>query len=274
MGNCFARVTLTSRYPQMTENIIDKLNLTELNKMIIVNRYVRLIQKLDTLTYNTTFMFNFLSILITIGSIMVPALLSIEKKAFFLNYNVNITDTSTMNGDSEKQTDIQAHYIFWLTFSLSIVVTMSNGIIKLFSIDKTYIIRHLRYNDLNRQGWLFFSLSGPYTKYNTHNEAIRTFLFNVEKLRTTQILEEFTPETSAQKEQLTYDVHSVDVINNDTILQNVRENVRENMRETKIKMPTLPSSDIMSNVNAKEENIIIRYLNADGGPGQVTTSII
>jgi hypothetical protein len=203
-------------------------------------------------------MFNFLSILITIGSIMVPALLSIENKAFFLTYNVNATDINNMNDNNQAKMDLQTHYIFWLTFSISVVVTISNGIIKLFSIDKTYIIRHLRYNDLNRQGWMFFSLSGPYIKYNTHNEAIRTFLFNVEKLRTTQILEEFTPETSAHKEQLTYDLHSGVAINNDNISKNIKN-------ETKINMPPQTTPEYMSKFNATEENIIIKYLNTEDG---------
>ena len=243
MGNCFSRVSLNSHYPTITADIIDNLELTELNKLIIINRYVRMMQKLDTSTYNTTFMFNFFSILITIGSILVPALLSIENKSFFVTQTVNAT-----NDNNQKEVNIQSHYIFWITFSISVVVTVSNGIIKLFAIDKTYIIRHLRYNDLRRQGWLFFSLAGPYIKYNSHNEAIRPFLFNIEKLRSNQILEEFTPETSATKEQLTYDIVAVHNAGSVGSAVNAKELIHSH--DTTINIQ--PTSN--------EENIIMKYL--------------
>ena len=199
MGNCFSRVSLNSHYPTITADIIDNLELTELNKLIIINRYVRMMQKLDTSTYNTTFMFNFFSILITIGSILVPALLSIENKSFFVTQTVNAT-----NDINQKEVNIQAHYIFWITFSISVVVTVSNG--------------------------------------------IRPFLFNIEKLRSNQILEEFTPETSATKEQLTYDIVAVHNASSAGSAVNTKELIHSH--DTTINIQ--PTSN--------EENIIMKYL--------------
>lgn len=207
MGNCIQRFKWSSRYPEITTNVIDKLELSQLNNLLLKQRYVRIMKKMDTTTFNTTFIYNLLSLFITIGSISVPALLSIKNDPLISNNtnndvsnNSNITVVSTQLNVSE-----QSKYIFWITFTVSLLVSISNGIIKLFSIDQTYIIRHLRYNDLRRQGWLFFSLAGPYGKFKTHNEAIKSFMFNIEKIKTNQLIEEFTPETTASKEQMSYD---------------------------------------------------------------------
>ena len=206
MGNCLKRFNWSSKYPEITTDIIDKLQLSSLNNLLLKQRYVRIMKKMDTTTFNTTFIYNILSLFTTIGSISVPALLSIKNDPNISNntnndiVNSNITIIETQLNTSEQTT-----YIFWITFAISLLVSISNGIIKLFSIDQTYIIRHLRYNDLRRQGWLFFSLSGPYGKFTTHNDAIKSFMFNIEKIKTNQLIEEFTPETTASKEQMSYD---------------------------------------------------------------------
>jgi len=227
MGNCITRLKWSSRYPDITSEVIENLQLTPLNKVLLTQRYVRIMKKMDTNTYNTTFIYNILSLFITVGSIAVPALLSIKDTTFFTSDDTNgenrgnsvnstiIETTQTTlnnNGNNTNYSTEQTIYLFWVTFSISLLVTISNGIIKLFSIDQTYIIRHLRYNDLRRQGWLFFSLAGPYIKYKSHNQAIKSFMYNIEKIKTNQLIEEFTPETTASKEQMTYDAIELDKI--------------------------------------------------------------
>jgi hypothetical protein len=129
---------------------------------------------------------------ITVGSILVPALLSVDNRPF------------TPSGDpSEDEKSRHENNVFWATWGISLVVSLSNGIVKLFSYDKTYIIRHLRFNELKREGWLFFTLSGPYVGL-THREAVKTFIQTIEIIKSNQIREEYLPQHDNNKEYAKY----------------------------------------------------------------------
>ena len=200
MGNlCYSIFSVcspskASNFPKLTGDIINNLDVTPLQKLVLVNRYIKVVESMDIKTKNTSNIYHILSLLITVGSILVPSLLSIQEKPF------KYTEI-----EGEGTIEEQAHNVFWVTFVISLIVSMANGIIKLFSIDQTYIIRHLRYNDLRREGWLFFLLAGPYLKYSNHKKAIRAFIYNIEKIKTNQLKEEFTPESADGKEMNTYD---------------------------------------------------------------------
>ena len=61
MGNCLKRFNWSSKYPEITTDIIDKLQLSSLNNLLLKQRYVRIMKKMDTTTFNTTFIYNILS---------------------------------------------------------------------------------------------------------------------------------------------------------------------------------------------------------------------
>ena len=155
MGNlCYSMFSVcspsrASNFPKLTGDIINNLDVTPLQKLVLVNRYIKVVESMDIKTKNTSNIYHILSLLITVGSILVPSLLSIQEKPF------KYTEI-----EGEGTVEEQAHNVFWVTFVISLIVSMANGVIKLFSIDQTYIIRHLRYNDLRREGWLFFLLAG------------------------------------------------------------------------------------------------------------------
>ena len=193
MWNCINRYSRTSDFRELTNDIVDKLEISDLDKLILKNRFIKIVTQMDISTKYTARLYNILGLFITVGSIIVPALLSVQDKPF-ASHDIN---------DYEK--DVQSHRIFWTTFAIALLVSISNGIIKLFSVDQTYIIRHLRYNDMRREGWLFFQLAGPYKKYKRHSQAIKPFIFNIEKIKTNQLKEEYTPENSDQKEMNTYE---------------------------------------------------------------------
>ena len=203
MGNiCYSMFSIcspskASNFPRLTDEIINKLDITPLQKLVLENRYIKVVETMDIKTKNTSNIYHMLSLLITVGSILVPSLLSIQEKPF------KYTEVEGEGGEGEVKE--QAHNVFWVTFVISLIVSMANGVIKLFSIDQTYIIRHLRYNDLRREGWLFFLLAGPYLKYSTHKKAIRAFIYNIEKIKTNQLKEEYTPESADKKEINTYE---------------------------------------------------------------------
>jgi hypothetical protein len=62
-----------------------------------------------------------------------------------------------------------------------LLVAISTGTEELFRFGQRW--RHYRQTSeqVRSEGWLFFTLSGPYRRYATHAEAFRTFARNVEE---------------------------------------------------------------------------------------------
>ena len=90
------------------------------------------------------------------------------------------------------------------------MVTLSNAMLRLFSLDKTYITRKLKSNHLKSEGWLFLELSGEYSKFETHQDGFTYFCNQIEKIKTEQITEEYTFEsiTSSGPSYTTVDIEN------------------------------------------------------------------
>ena len=132
MGNILYKTGLRSKYKNLTQGIIEQIELNEFNKLILKQRYVHLMEQLDTKRTSTTFWYSFFTLMITLGSILVPALISIEDKPLAypekttttiteLNgsiiSNISVGDISQTN-TLEDYLDKQSHALFWLTFCL------------------------------------------------------------------------------------------------------------------------------------------------------------
>ena len=176
---------INGSFPRQIESIATLTDMSPMQKSSFYHRYVKIVQHMEVQMKRTTFMYNIFSLLTTIGSILVPALIAIQDKPF--------------SDSDDSQEAIEAHNskVYWAGWGVSLVVTISNGIIKLFSLDKTYITRHLRYNDFKKEGWLFLQLGGHYNKFTSHKRAFSVFASNIETIKTLQIHEEFVPENSA-----------------------------------------------------------------------------
>lgn len=149
------------------------------SKDILRERYVNMVNKLEIHAKRASFWFLSLSTLTTVGSIVVPALISIQDKTF------------DVNSDEEEQKEHENN-VYWASWGISLTVTISNALVRLFSFDKTSITRKLRMNRLKSEGWLFLELAGDYSRFATNQEAFQTFCNNVERIKTEQIEEEYT----------------------------------------------------------------------------------
>lgn len=193
MGNVLYLLGLKSRYKLLTKEIIDLMNITPYNKLILQQRYVNLMEKLDIKRNSTNLWYNILTLVITLGSILVPALISIKDIPMYYSDNnvyINVSSDDSIENINNKQ----QHVVFWTVFVISLLVTISNAIIKLYSIDKIYIIRNLKYDELRREGWFFYTLTGNYKDFRTNNEAFKLFINNIEYIKSKLLHDELTPE--------------------------------------------------------------------------------
>ena len=160
---------------------IQVTTLTEEQKRTVSSRYLSLIDEYSGRVTRYSFSFNTLRIVITVGSLIVPALLSVQYTAG----NVSSSD-ATMSSQ-----------MYWLVWNLSLFVTISNGIMALLKVDKKYFVLNTTYQHLLSEGWQFIHLSGKYSGFYTpsaaasHENQFIYFCNMVEKIRMKQVEEEY-----------------------------------------------------------------------------------
>lgn len=155
--------------------IIDDIELQRpYDKAIIKHRF------LDEITYyekkrdETKKYYNVFRFIVTTGSILLPAVLSMGQM-----------DPAKL----PKNFDMIS---YWCSWTISLLVTGSNGFLQLFSLDKNYFSYSMVVEQLKTEGWQFFGLSGKYEDYPDHQSAYKTFSKSVESIKRKQIDQEFS----------------------------------------------------------------------------------
>ena len=96
------------------ELALEKTTLTDLEKTILKNRYVKVIHEYQRRAHFFTVCFHTMRFFMTVGSLIVPALLSIQ-----------YTNSATTQVISDPGTF--EYRVYWATWVISLLVTMSNG---------------------------------------------------------------------------------------------------------------------------------------------------
>jgi len=172
--------------------ILMSLELTNVQKQIIMSRYINIIEHLHkrVRTYSRAFYTG--HTVITVGSLFVPALLSIQNS----------------NGIDGTAGSMQ---IYWATFIISLLVTTFNGILTLFKIDKKYYFLNTTLERLRTEGWQYFGLTGRYSGHllekgvlPTHSNQFVHFTHYIEKIKMKQVEEEYYKSDEKTNQQPTH----------------------------------------------------------------------
>jgi hypothetical protein len=167
--------------PTQVQNLInafDELDLDTLQKKAITSRLQSLLEEYSDRSGRYSCSFHSLRIIITVGSLIVPALLSVQ-------YNVNTAAT-----------DIDTA-VYWIVWMLSLFVTISNGIVTLFKVDKKYYVLNTTFQHLVSESWQYIELSGKYSGHKTpslypnHKNQYIIFATTLEKIRMRNIEDEY-----------------------------------------------------------------------------------
>ena len=197
--------------------------------------------------------------IITVGSLFVPALLSIQ----------NSDKTFTGNNVTVE--------VYWATFVISLLVTIFNGVLTLFKIDKKYYFLNTTLERLRSEGWQYFSLTGRYASHNnsqptTHANQFLYFTHYIEKIKMKQVEEEYykADEKIAQTPTGS-NTNSTTVISGaqdlyppspdqplNTMTSNVPEAVKDAVNSLIKSQKTIEESD-------KSENVVIIPGRSEGG---------
>lgn len=157
--------------------MIDALSdLTIQQRDALKERYRFLMREYRRRSWTYAWMFYVFRITMTVGSLAVPALLSLK------------TYTSTT---SDVETPL-----YWFTWALSLAVTTSNGMITLFRLDKRYFSIYATTERLRSEIWQYLSLSGRYSGHfggmrPTHKNQYVYFFSKLEKIRMKHVSDEY-----------------------------------------------------------------------------------
>jgi hypothetical protein len=180
-------------------------SLTTLQKTILIQRYIPLLNEYENRSIYFATVFHTSRFIITVGSLIVPALLSIQYST---------------PGQTSGASDF-SYQIYWVTWVISLLVTISNGILTLFKIDKKYYLLHTNLEHLRSEGWQFLGLSGRYSGFYTPNQTpshSNQFLFfchTVEKIKMKQVEEEYfkiSEATSTPSKAQTTETEKVQIV--------------------------------------------------------------
>ena len=158
------------------DRVLQELDLSHVQKQIILSRYINIMEHLHkrVRTYSRVFFLG--HTIITVGSLLVPALLSIQ--------NSSIGGTTFSSN------------IYWATFTISLLVTTFNAILTLYKIDKKYYFLNTTLERLRTEGWQYMGLTGRYSGHHqidppTHQNQFVYFTHQIEKIKMKQIEEEY-----------------------------------------------------------------------------------
>ena len=154
------------------DEIFDELkDLTLLQRYTLKNRYRYLMKEYTRRCLLYSALFYSFRILMTVGSLTVPALLSIQQ--------------ASGNGE-----------LYWLTWSISLAVTTANGITTLFRLDKQFFTLHATAERLRSETWQYLQLSGRYSGHHGHHAPTHAnqFVFycsQLEKINLKRVNDEY-----------------------------------------------------------------------------------
>jgi hypothetical protein len=239
--------------------------LTPLQKRILEQRYVILLSEFERRSFFYAILFHTCRVFVTIGSLIVPALLSIQ-------YTDTTSSTSTANPQDF------AYQIYWATWVVSLLVTTSNGILTLFKVDKKYYLLHSTLEQLRSEGWQYLELSGRFSGFYTpkevatHSNQFLFFCHRIEKVKMHQVQEEYwkMEESSHQKKEnatttVTTEVKnplvSNSVLGEETIVPSTNQQNRPPTFLTDGLIPPTPLNPTLQQ--------LLQVLSVDGGQAQL-----
>lgn len=164
-------LTLGPRFSWLVQDIIEALDTAgETERLQLYEYYVKMTEDYDVQAKRAGWWLYHLQTLRTTFNIILPAVLALQ----------NVSEVS--------------HLIMWLTWGLSLAVSLATGYIDLYRLRDSYEMYTRASEHLKLEGWQFFALTGRYKGFKRHQEALHIFLMRVAKIRKRTIDREFPPQ--------------------------------------------------------------------------------
>lgn len=173
-------------YKNNTKEIVRLLRsitvLTAFQKRVFELRYISLLEDYEQRLKYIDPCYHASRLLVSIGSVAVPALLSIQ------------SPTSTFSTP-----------LFWTTWMISLSVTVCHNLTSIFRFDKKFFGVHSTLERLKSEGWQYLELTGNYSGHHghvapTHANQYVYFLNKIERIKLKHVEEEFNSFKEPEKQ--------------------------------------------------------------------------
>tara|TARA_B110000261_G_C13055185_1_gene345847 strand:+ start:129 stop:785 length:657 start_codon:yes stop_codon:yes gene_type:complete len=188
--------------------MIEELELLEYQKILLKNRFLDQVVLYNKKAKTAEFFYILFSVFMTIGSIILPALLSIQQMDY--------------SEDDKKDERIQIT-IYWVTWVISLVITISNALIQLLGLNKQYLSFTRTREKMLSEGWYYFQLAGDY-KDMTHKNSFHDFCEEIEKIKESQVDKELSF-MSTKKKKGGDNTPSITSSSNDNVVSRIPKRV-------------------------------------------------
>ena len=177
-------VEYNDSYANQVNEIINTLELdSETDRSILKSRFLSEVIKYEERKLHTKKYYDRFRFIVTVGSIILPAILSLGQM------------------DPTKLPKNFDQVVYWSSWTISLMVTASNGFLQLFSLDKNYFEYSLTTEQLKTEGWQYFQLSGKYEDDKTHQAAYKDFSKSIENIKRKQVEKEFSGKGDVNKKK-------------------------------------------------------------------------
>jgi len=171
-------------YANQVNEIINTLELdSETDRSILKSRFLSEVIKYEARKLHTKKYYDRFRFIVTVGSIILPAILSLGQM------------------DPTKLPPNFDQIVYWSSWTISLMVTASNGFLQLFSLDKNYFEYSLTTEQLKTEGWQYFQLSGKYEDDESHQAAYKDFSKSIENIKRKQVEKEFSGKGDVSKKK-------------------------------------------------------------------------
>lgn len=222
-------------------NMIDELELLEYQKTLLKNRFLDQVVLYDKKAKTAEFFYILFSVFITIGSIILPALLSIQQMDY------------SDNDETDEKIQIT---IYWITWTISIMITICNGLIQLLGLNKQYLSFIRTREKMLSEGWYYFQLTGDY-KESTHKISFSEFCEEIEKIKENQVDKElmFMEPKKKKEHENTNSINSIVTGNSNQVNTDLRNMNLTNENEALLNKDKNINTDEVINLEGIEKNI-------------------
>jgi hypothetical protein len=163
---------------QIIESLAELRDIDPIQKKALLSRVSIILREYGHRAYVFSIMFHFGRGIVTVGSLIVPALLSIQSAG-------------------SNAAMIYSVDVYWVTWALSLLVTIFNGVLTLFKIEKKYFYLNTICEQVRSECWQFIQLTGKYgghhynPNHSTHQNELVYFTHALERIKLNQTNDEY-----------------------------------------------------------------------------------
>ena len=249
-------------YKDEVLEIIDGLELgSKTDNSILKSRFLSEVLNYEKRKLHTRKYYNIFRFIVTTGSILLPAVLSLGQM-----------DPAKL----PKNFDTISYWISWM---LSLSVTASNGFLQLFSLDKNYFEYAITTEQLKTEGWQYFQLSGKYDDYESHKEAYRPFCKSIENIKRKQVEKEFSGKGEVKKKKEFDFKKEFSNVLPDKYEKNMNTQIEDRLKNDKILsllngLSAVATNNDLDNRDSLKENLQGTIMKEVGNTKEIAQSVV